>query len=83
MSLQNKKIEINQQDEKGYTAFMWASKEGHKDIVEMLLQDERIDTNQLDSDIALMFASKKDHKEIAKLLIIKYYREEVEIFNSD
>ena len=38
----------------------------------MLLQDERIDTNQLDSDIALMFASKKDHKEIAEMLIIKY-----------
>ena len=73
MLFQHKKIDINHQDNLGFTALAWASQEGHKEIVEMLLKDERIEINQQDEDgdIALMFASKKSQKEIAEMLIIK------------
>jgi ankyrin repeat protein len=42
MLLQDENIEINQQDHYGYTALMLASRRGHKEIVEMLMQNKKI-----------------------------------------
>jgi ankyrin repeat protein len=42
MLLQDKRIEINQQDKWfGETALNWASKEGHREIVQMLEAKEK------------------------------------------
>jgi ankyrin repeat protein len=45
MLLQDKNIQINQQDEDGKTALILASMKGHKEIVQILLRDENIDIN--------------------------------------
>ncbi len=52
---------------------MFASKEGHKEIVEILLQHERIEINQQDKrgSTALKWASYKGHKEIVQMLEAK------------
>ena len=43
MLLEKEIIEINQQDEcYGWTALMWASRKGQKEIVEILLQNKKI-----------------------------------------
>jgi len=41
MLLQNERIEINNQNKLGFTAFIMASSGGHKEIVQMLLQDKK------------------------------------------
>ena len=44
---------------------MWASDKGHKETVEMLLQEKNIDVNHQDffDSTALILASSKGHKE--------------------
>ena len=80
MLLKYKNIQINQQDEDRSTALMWASKEGHKKIVQMLLQDENIEINQqdIDGNTALMLASAYGHKEIVEMLEAKEKDSKVE-----
>jgi ankyrin repeat protein len=70
MLLQNENIQINQQDNDGYTALIEASFEGHTEIVQMLLQNENIKINQQDNDgyTALMWASFEGHKEIVQII---------------
>ena len=50
---------------------MRASEEGHKEIVQMLLQEENTQINQQDEDgrTALWWASQKGHKEIVQMLL--------------
>jgi ankyrin repeat protein len=69
--LLEKGIDVDQQDEYGYTALMWASLKGHKEIVQLLLHEENIQINQQDKDgsTALMWASLKGHKEIVEILL--------------
>jgi hypothetical protein len=47
-----------------------ASERGHKEIVQMLLQDKNINVNQQDENgqTALMRASEKGHEEIVQML---------------
>ncbi len=43
----------------------------HQEIVEMLLQDKRVEINQQDywnGDAALMMVSKRGHKEVVQIL---------------
>ncbi len=42
MLLQHKNIEINQQDTYGKTALSWASREGHREIVQILEAKEKV-----------------------------------------
>ena len=67
-----KEIDINQQDNKGFTALMHASNEGHKEIVKLLLEHRDIQVNQQDykDKTALMHASEKGHQEIEQMLVL-------------
>jgi ankyrin repeat protein len=70
--LLTKGIDVNQHDEDNYTALMWACIKGHKEIVQMLLQDENIKINLQggwDGWSALIVASRKGHKEIVQMLL--------------
>ena len=72
MLLEQKDLQINLQDEcYGWTALMWASRKGHKDIIEILLLNEETNINQQDKDgkTALMNAASRGHKEIVDLLL--------------
>jgi ankyrin repeat protein len=73
--LLRKGIDVNQQDEDGYTALIWASERGHKEIVQMLLQHKNIDLNQKGEygKTALMLASINGHKEIVEMLLQNKY----------
>jgi ankyrin repeat protein len=69
--LLKKGIDVNQQDKDLFSALMHASKRGHKEIVQMLLQDKNIRLNQHDryGCTALIEASKRGHKEIVQMLL--------------
>ena len=56
----------------GYTALIIASKNGHKGIVQILL-DKKANKNVInfEGNTALIFASKNGHKEIVKMLLDK------------
>jgi ankyrin repeat protein len=64
-------IDVNQQDDKGETALMWASKKGHKEIVQMLLQHENIQKNKQNyyGHTALFLASRQGNKEIVEIFL--------------
>ena len=70
--MQQEHIYINQQDSKRQNVLIVASIKGHKEIVQMLLQQEKIDVNKQDGfggETALMWASQKGHKEIVQMLL--------------
>ena len=63
---------LNIKDENGFTAFMVACNDGHKDVVKLLLdQSERIDLNARDFNgmTAFMWACQNGHRNVAKLLL--------------
>ena len=67
-------IELNARDNNGGTAFMWACRNGHKDIVQLLLDhhsDPNIDLNAKDNFgcTAFMNACKNGYKDVVKLLL--------------
>ena len=64
-------IDVNQQNKNGSTALMWASRNGLKEIVQLLLKNECIKVNQQNNDgrTALMLASFAGHKEIIDILL--------------
>jgi ankyrin repeat protein len=64
-------IDVNQQNNDGFTALITASIQGHKEIVEMLLKDENIEINQQNKygRTALIWASERGHKEIVQMLL--------------
>merc|ERR1711860_410409 len=55
------------------TALMWACHEGHKDVVQLLLDhsDSNIELNAKDGDgtTALMWACHEGHKDVVQLLL--------------
>ena len=56
------------------TAFMWACKKGHKDVVNFFLDhSERIDLNDKDvlGRTALMIANQEGHQDIVQLISAK------------
>jgi ankyrin repeat protein len=63
---------INNKDNNGYTALMIASENGHKEVVELLLnKGANINYKNDDGYTALMLASAKGHKNIVELLLNK------------
>ena len=65
---------LNNRDRYGWTPFMWACKNGHKDVVKLLLDySERIDLNARNvfGTTAFMQAWYNGHKDVVKL-ILKY-----------
>ena len=63
-------IDVNAKNSEGYTALILASSNGHKEIVEMLLE-KGADVNAKDSDgwTALMWASRNGHTETVTILL--------------
>ena len=64
-------FDINAQDFDGKTALMLATKEGHKECVELLLRMPELDVNIKDNlgDTAFIFASMKGHTDIVKMIL--------------
>lgn len=62
--------DVNAKNRDGWTALMWASWYGHKDVVSLLLANGA-DVNAKDSNgrTALMWASINGHKDVVSLLI--------------
>ena len=69
-TLLDKGTDVNSQDIHGRTFLMWASSNGHKDIVQLLIEKgAQLDIQDNDGWTALMFTSSKGHKDIVQLLI--------------
>ena len=65
-------IGLSTKDESGYTPFMLACMNGHKDVVKLLLdQSERIELNARDhfETTAFMWACQYGNKNVVKLLL--------------
>jgi ankyrin repeat protein len=64
-------VDINASDGYGRTALICAAYEGHLEMVELLLSDERLDINASDGYewTALMYAASKGHLEMVELLL--------------
>jgi ankyrin repeat protein len=64
-------IDVNQQGEYGWTALISASLKGQKEIVQILLQDKKIQINQQEKNghTALILASVGGHREIVQMLL--------------
>ena len=64
-------FDMNTEGKNGWTALMYASRDGHTEIVELLLRVEGIDFNAKDKNgyTALMSASYNGHTEIVELLL--------------
>ena len=58
---------IDPSDNNNY-AIKWASKNGHLEIVKLLLQDKRVDPSA-NNNYAIKWASKNGHTEVVKLLL--------------
>ena len=63
--------DFNKQDRKGFTALISASRKGHAEIVELLVQEERVDINKAENNggTALSGASRNGHHEVVLLLL--------------
>ena len=63
---------LNSIDEYGYTVFMWACQNGHKDVVQLLLENsERIELNAISNHgwTAVMHACSNGYTDVVKLLL--------------
>lgn len=67
----NKEIDINTQDEYGFTALMWAVLEGHLEIVTKLLKTPGINVNKknIDGFTALMIAASESNIPVIATLL--------------
>jgi ankyrin repeat protein len=62
--------DVNEKDNWGYTALMVASREGHTDIVKLLIKNGAyINTQDYDRRTALIYATEEGHTDVVKLLI--------------
>ena len=65
-------IDVDRQDEGGYTAIMQAASSGHTEVVRVLLAVPGIDLNMADEDCgwsALMRASWQGHTEVVRVFV--------------
>lgn len=71
MLLQENNTDINTMDGGGRTPLLWASKNGHSDIVKLLLGHKEVNVNKArdsDGENALLLASYNGHSEIVEQL---------------
>jgi ankyrin repeat protein len=71
MLLRNENLVVNQQTNEGMTALMWASFNGHKEVVQILLEHTSINVNHQNNNglTALAGAYENKYYEIVKLLL--------------
>ncbi|ORX81437.1 ankyrin, partial [Anaeromyces robustus] len=69
--LKHPDIDVNFQNNKGFTPLIRAAKDGKKEIVELLLKHPNVDTNVQDNEgrTALFYAIYFGYKEIVKLIL--------------
>ena len=75
-------IGLNVKDNFGWTPFMWACKNGHKDVVKLLLDNsERIDLNARNNfgTTAYMQAWYNGHKDVVKLLLENLVEKNIDV----
>lgn len=70
-SLADAGVNLNAATEKGLTALMLSSLQGHIEVVRLLLTSKKVDVNAKDvsGTTSLMAASKRGHAEVVKLLL--------------
>jgi ankyrin repeat protein len=65
----SKGADVDSSIEGGFTPLMWASREGHKFLVEFLIsKDADVNAKTQDGETALSLAQKEGHKDIVALL---------------
>ena len=63
-------VNINQKDAWGYTALMYAAREGHLPVVQTLLENgSMVNAQNVAGDTALIWATARGHILVVKLLI--------------
>ncbi len=68
----NKGADIEAKDNNGYTSLIWASSNGHSDVVKVLLEKGAdIEAKNVDGDTSLIWASYRGCSEAVKLLLEK------------
>jgi ankyrin repeat protein len=65
--------DVNEADGSGCTALMFASEEGHVEVVRLLLARKGVEVNKSKQNgaTALMFASYRGHVEVVQLLLAR------------
>ncbi|KAK2839348.1 hypothetical protein FQN49_006225, partial [Arthroderma sp. PD_2] len=66
-------VDMNIKDTQGYSPLSWAAKNGYDKVVDLLLSQERIETDVKDKDrrTPLLWAACIGHDEVVKLLLAK------------
>jgi ankyrin repeat protein len=65
-------VNINQKDQWGYTALMYAAREGHVNICLALIEKgSSLNMQNLGGDTSLIWATIRGHKEVMKVLLEK------------
>ena len=73
-------VTIDKQNNKGYSALMWASEYGHKEVAELLLdKGAQVDLPSANGSTSMIMASRKGHKEVVELLFDRGAKVEVEL----
>jgi len=75
--LERKECDVNATDDIGSTALIWASREGHEEVVKMLLGWDGVNPNQADTmygETPLSWAAERGHDGVVNMLLA---REEV------
>ena len=75
---------VNIQNIQGFTALMYASQNGHTEIVISLLErGAEVKMTNFEGETALMLASQYGHTDVVNLLLNKTYAKEVDIKDKD
>ena len=65
-------VHVNSQNEYGFTALIWASAKGHKEICDLLITHGcNVDMQDKDGSTALIWASNNEHEAVCELLITR------------
>ena len=69
--MQDKRVDVNKQNNNGQTPFYAACNYGHTEVVKHMLQDERVDVNKQDTDgcTPIWMASQNGHTQVVQAIL--------------